>query len=157
MRTALIVLLGVVLLAIAAVWYARRTFTVHDVMTAYAKDAVDAAKRNFKEDLDYSEESIRLLEKIVGRQNEEYVKGPKPSEQQLQTFSKMWGAYLGEVVRRHHGGEWTTPSDGIFQGLYVLTVKETQTSPPSKVYKRIVDGDGDNLYVYYQVLTRKTP
>ena len=137
MRTALIVLAGIVFLAIAALWYLRRTLTAQNVMTAYAKDAVDAAKRSFQEELDYSESSIRILEKIVGRQHDEYIQGNKPSDQQLDAFCKMWGAYLGEVMRRHHGGEWSTPSEGIFKGLYVLSVKESQTSPPSKVYKRI--------------------
>jgi hypothetical protein len=85
-------------------------------MIAYAKDAVDAAKRNFQEDLDYSPDSIARLEAIVGRQHEEYSKGSKPTEEQLHTFCKMWGAYLGEVLRKRHGGEWSQPADGPFQG-----------------------------------------
>jgi hypothetical protein len=123
-------------------------------MVGYAKDAVDAAKRNFQQDLDYSEESVRRLEEVVGRQHQDYVKGSKPSDRDLDTFCKIWGAYLGEVIRKHHGGEWNTPTDGVYKGLYVLTVKGTQMSPPSKIYKRIVDGEADNLYDYYQVLNR---
>jgi hypothetical protein len=67
------------------------------------------------------------------------------------------GAYLGEVLHKRHGGKWSKPADGLFRGNYFLTVHETQLSPPSKVYKRIVDGAEDNLNHYYQVAIQRQP
>ena len=150
--TAAAVVAGILLLLVVGAWWARRQITVNHVMEAYAKDAVDTAAKGFQVTLDYSPESVALLEEIVGRQHDEFAKGDKPSDEKLQTFCKVWGAYLGEVMRRQRGGEWSVPKDGPFQGVYTLTMNTTSTSPPSKVWKRIVDGPGDDLHAYYKVI-----
>lgn len=152
MITLLTVLARVPLLGAVVRWIGRRTLTAGHVMGAYAKDAVDHARSNFGVTLDFSEGSVRVLEELVGRQHDEYAKGNTPDEEGLETFCKMWGAYLGEVIRKQHGGEWTVASEGPFAGAYLLTIGDTQMSPPSKIYKRIVDGPEDNLEHYYQVM-----
>jgi hypothetical protein len=39
--------------------------------------------------------------------------------------------------------------------MYVLNLRGQQCSPPAKVYKRIIDGDGDNVHFYYRVLSER--
>ncbi len=57
----------------------------------------------------------------------------------------MWGAYLGEVIRRRYGGQWSTSADGILQ----VDLSGTSPQPIVKVRKRIVDGASDNIRVYF--------
>ena len=139
----------------AAMWTIRRFLTPGSVMRAYARDAVDTARTNFQAELDYSEGSIRQLEEILDKQYKARQGDQQISEKDVELFCKMWGAYLGEVLRRSYSGEWSIPQDGVFQGNYVLTVGSTLTSPPAKVWKRLTDGDGDNVYMYYRVLVSK--
>lgn len=151
MNVAVVALL-VVASIVAVLWLLRRSFTAADVMTAYAKDAVDAAEKRGVE-LDYSEQSIGLVEQIAAHQHSEI--GSAPSDKTIDTFAKIWGAYVGEVMRRHHGGTWSTPDSGPFQGQYVLTIGSAQTSPVAKAYNRLTNGDEDNLDIYYKVITTR--
>jgi hypothetical protein len=80
------------------------------IAEAYALDAVDFARDNMKVELDWSDQSIERLESILDVFRRDMAKA-KPSDEQLQGFSKMWGSYLGEVYRRNHGGTWGLVSD----------------------------------------------
>lgn len=106
-------------------------------MGGYAQEAVDLAQRDFQVKLDYSEESIRRLEDLIARQGQ-------VSAERRRRFALLWGAYLGEVARRHHGAEWL--ADG------VLKFGTGELSPPSKVNKRFINGAEDNVYFYYQMI-----
>jgi hypothetical protein len=116
MEAILIGLAVLAALAAAGLWYARRKLALPDVMIAYAKGAVEAARRDFQLELDYSEESIQHVETIVGRRHEEHVRKSAAADGGLDMFCKQWGAYIGEVVRKHHGGDWLIPADGPFPG-----------------------------------------
>ncbi len=120
-------------------------------MPAFAQRAVEAAKRDFQIELDYSEASIRSLEEVAGR-----MFSQKPSGAQLEQLCFLYGAYLGEVARRHHGGDWVIPTDGPYAGVVTLQTKGgSQTSPSAKLYKRLTNGDEDNLDFYYKVLFQR--
>lgn len=151
MMTLLALLARVPLLGKLVQRYAQRKFTAGDVMAAYALDAVDHP-RSLGVTLDFSEDSVRSLEELVGKQHDEYAKGNAPDDEVLGTFCKMWGAYLGEVMRKHHGGDWTLDTDGLFAGAYVLAIGDSRMSPPAKVHKRIVNGPEDNLEHYYRAM-----
>ena len=122
---------------------------VHKIATAYSLDAVDTAKQNFGVELDWSVESIREVEKILARLHEA-MNDEAPSDETLQTFAKIFGSYLGEVVRREHGGQWgllgaegeATP--GMSHGIW----------PWDRAYKRITLGPDENVWHYYQLIFR---
>lgn len=114
-----------------------------------AADAVELAQRDFQVSLDFSEASVAKVEEIATRAA---ASGAALPEARREELAKLLGVYLGEVARRHHGGEWLIPKEGPFQGALVLQSKRGQTSPPSKVYKRLTDGPEDNLVFYYKAL-----
>lgn len=138
--------------------------TVTDMMEAYAQDAVDMAHANFNEQLDYSERSIQVVERCLRKLNEAVPKGffgrlfgRGPSPQQIETVAKMFGAYLGEVFRKHYGGEWILDDQISPQGP-VLALQHSSGGkffPPAKVFKRLTNGDEDNVWVFYQVLAHE--
>jgi hypothetical protein len=67
---------------------------------------------------------------------------------------KMWGGYVGEVIRRRWGGDWTTETAAQPGPVITLRVLGADIFPPAKVYKRIVNGSEDNVWHYYQILSR---
>ena len=134
--------------------------TVGDMMAAYAEDAVDHAQAAAGIALDYSPESIRNVETFLQML---YAARPKgflgrllgkgPSEQDLDQACKMYGGYVGEVVRRTGGGEWIVDTD-IVPGQKVLCLRKGDMKiwPPAKVGKRLTNGPEDNVWMYSQVI-----
>ena len=66
-------------------------------------------------------------------------------------MSRVWGGYLGEVVRRRFGGEWTIEKYPAGDFLIVtLNVNGARLFPAMKVYKRLTEGADENLLVFYK-------
>ena len=131
---------------------------MNEMMEAYALDAVDSAREYFQFDLDYSLESVEQVDEILERFHQALPSSlgkmlrRGPSEEQVEQQAKVWGGYLGEVIRRRWGGAWTIPSDGPMADAICLDIDGVFVSPPGKAYKRIVDGSGDGLVAYISVL-----
>lgn len=135
--------------------------TIADVMQAYAQDAVDMARERFQTHLDFSENSIEQVEKILTTLYNALPKGTLgkwlrrgPSQDQLWQMAKIWGGYVGEVIRRRWGGEWATETAAHPGTVITLRVLGSDIFPPAKVYKRLTNGPEDNVWFYYQVLRR---
>ncbi|NOV01191.1 hypothetical protein GC097_14330 [Paenibacillus sp. LMG 31457] len=133
-------------------------FTVNDMMIAYSEDAIElASKMGLK--LDYSEESLETVNEILERYHQGIPKGIKklfskgPSEEQILQMSKVWGGYLGEVIRRNLGGDWEMSKN--FNNAISLVVSSTEVYPPAKVNKRILNGKEDDISFYYKVLKQQ--
>lgn len=131
---------------------------VRQMMEAYASDAVKAARNNFNVELDYSPESIKTLEDLLGRLYPAVRRGwfrqlfrIGMSDEQLDTICKMFGGYIGEVVRRR---KWAIVKNPLgTEKVIALVNGEEKIFPPSKVYKRLVNGEEDNVWHYFQVVT----
>ena len=134
------------------------TPTVNDMMVAYAEDAVEHAK-SAGVALDYSPDSIRQVEEVLEKL---YPRGISrlirrgPSVEDTATMAKMYGGYIGEVVRRAAGGEWVLDTE-VAPGQTVISLRkgEQRIFPPSKVQKRLANGSEDNVWFYYQVLMKE--
>jgi hypothetical protein len=127
--------------------------TVADTTAAHALDAIAHAKSKFQVDLDFSLESVERLERVL-----EQIQGTIPKgfigkifggamQGPIASMSKMYGAYLGEVLRKHAGGEWVVTDAGV-----TLTKADASVCPSAKVYKRLTNGAEDNVAVYFKVL-----
>lgn len=138
-----------------AIWIIKnmRTLQPGEVIEAFAKDAVTDAKAQFDLTLDYSPASIEHLERIVAAKYEELQEKPILPIQ-MEALSKVWGAYLGEVIRRQRGGTWSTAKEGPYAGLCILQSGADQICTLGKVYKRLVNGEVDNLFFYSQVILK---
>jgi hypothetical protein len=135
------------------------TGDIAQIMQAYAEDAVRTARRH-KVILDYSEQSLDDVERLLGELHDEMHSGSSSSsqreEQRLDEISRVWGGYFGEVVRRRFGGEWTIEKYPAGDFLIVtLNVNGAKLFPAMKVHKRLTDGaDEDLLSFYRNVRTR---
>ncbi len=111
--------------------------------------AVQTAKFKWSKSLDFSPESLRDLEQILGAMHvtcTQAAPGQGPTEEQLLTVAKVWGPYVGEVMRRSYGGQWSVENDGALS----LSIGEARLFPMAKVRKRIVNGPGDSIPFYFQ-------
>ncbi len=140
---------------------------IDDMVLDFAQGAVDIA-RQFQITLDYSEDSLQQVESILGQLHNDLRGGPAgvaspqpapppaPPNDQMEMMCKMWGGYFGEVVRRRWGGEWTieTYPGGNFATL-TLTLPAGKIFPSIKVYRRLTEGEGDNLWKFYQSMRPK--
>lgn len=133
-------------------------YTIKDMMKAYSEDAVNLAGE-FEKELDFSEDSLKKVEDILeiyyksipkGFINRLFNKGPTQDE--IIQVAKVWGGYIGEVMRQHFGGEWSAEDLFGEKNVIVLNVGETKIFPVAKAYKRIMIGKEDDIYFYYKVL-----
>jgi hypothetical protein len=126
---------------------------VAEVAEAYSLDAVDFAARSLDITLDWSEGSIRQVEEMLGRLHDD-MPSARPTQDEVWVFAKAFGSYMGEVLRRHHGGEWGTISmDGqSFPGL--RQANGVLIWPWSKAHKRLTNGAEDNVWHYYSILIK---
>ena len=133
--------------------------TINDMMAAYAQDAVDHAKENFQLDLDFSTESVREVEETLASMFSAIPKGllarifgRAPSDEVIWSFAKMYGGYIGEVLRRAGGGEWFIDED-VAPGMLGLRKADHRIWPPAKVGKRLTNGPEDNVWHYFIVVS----
>lgn len=135
--------------------------TAADAMLAFTQDAIDEAAAN-KVSLDLSPESIPQVEAILTILYNRRPQGlqaffkRKAWEAEKEKDAKKWGAYIGEVMRRAHGGEWRLETQQ-FPGeqVYTLRIGSVDIYPVSKAYKRPTNGPEDSVSFYYKVLTEQ--
>jgi len=129
---------------------------VQKIAEAYALDAVELAKRQFGANLDWSDASIENVEMVLVKMHASYVATtPRPTPEQVMSFAKGFGSYVGEVYRRNHGAEWGIVSLGgqKFPGLRTKT--GVNFWPWGRVSNRITEGGENNVLDYYRVLLKK--
>ena len=128
---------------------------VQQVAEAYAADAVDFARDQFQLTLDGSDASVAHIETILGRMHDQMA-DVKPSDEQVFTFAKMFGSYVGEIFRRNHGATWGLVhlNDAIFVGMKNHEVPGLFW-PWGRAQKRLENGPEDNMLHYYRWLVEK--
>ena len=123
------------------------------VLVAQSQSAVHAARLKWNESLDFTADSLEAVERILGKIHNagRYGSGgAAPSEEELVASSKMWGTYIGEVIRRHYGGQWSPSEDGSL----ALLIGEARAYPIAKARKRMVDGASDNIRYYFSSMLK---
>jgi hypothetical protein len=122
-------------------------------IVAQSQAAVRTAKLTFDESLDFSSESLEGVERIMNKLHRQANEAPadqRLTEQQISELATLWGIYVGEVIRRSYGGQWS-----LIDGAPDLTLGGKNASPLAKVRKRIVDGPMDNLKYYFQSIMKQ--
>lgn len=121
------------------------------MVSSYAEQAL-ALARGFNAQLDYSENSLMEVETILSALSRE-MPASKPSDDDVSEICKIWGSYLGEVVRRRFGGEWSIETyPGKQFATLTLNVHGNKLFPSIKVHRRLTEGDGDNVWAFYRMI-----
>jgi hypothetical protein len=141
----------------------RRIQTDFDFrMWVIARGAV-MSEPEMSEALDFSPDSIGVVDALLGKIHERHTKKPL-TEQELSTLCTRWGAYIGEALKKVQPGKWQRDCEMVGSGTTPLVFAAGHSAfPRSWVYKRIVDGEGDNVvskfYVaaHYEELEKRPP
>ena len=125
---------------------------IQQTATAYALDAIDFAQDYFQITLDWSDESVRYVESILDRFHRD-LPTANPSEQTIYQFAKMFGSYVGEVLRRNHAAQWglVTAGGETFPGMYSKHM-DLEFWPWGKVHCRLRDGPEHDIWFYFHIL-----
>lgn len=110
-------------------------------IVAQSQQAIKTAKLTFGESLDFTSDSLEGVERIMTRIQKQ---DPKPTDEQLTELAKLWGVYVGEVIRRYYGGQWV-----MVEGVPDVALGGKHASPIAKVRKRLVGGPTENLKYYF--------
>jgi hypothetical protein len=133
----------------------ERTFKSTDEFIQWlASKAIEDAESQNHVHLDYSVESIKSVEKILGQLHEKYAMNPSSiSEKGL---GSAYGAYVGEVIRRSEpGAKWERDDVAGGEKSYPLIWGAGHSYPLAWCRRRIIDGEGDNVWIKYSVLKER--
>ena len=119
------------------------------MMEGYASAAVDLARREFKQQLDFTSDSIDGLDEIL------VLVGESP-ELDVDFEARLWGSYLGEVMRRRYAGSWEmTQYPGGVVAVPSVDVRGSRLFPLMKVYRRLTVGEEEDLRAFFAMVTER--
>ncbi len=127
--------------------------SITEMMQSCAAEAVHTAQERFGFALDYSDKSIESLETVLA-----CIGGTLDiaDEEAVEHAVKLWGAYLGEVVRRSWGGAWDLVQyPGQASAVPTLVIAGSQLYPLMKVYRRLTMGEVENIWKFYERIRLK--
>ena len=136
--------------------------TLEAMMADYAEGAAERARRQFRQKLDFTGESIDALDEIL------VLVGESP-ELDLDFEVRLWGSYLGEVVRRRYAGNWEMTQypggPGVNEGLPgtaggpvavpAVEVRGSRVFPLMKVHRRLTEGEEEDLRAFFSMVTER--
>lgn len=119
------------------------------MMDTYARAAVELGRDGFQQPLDYSAHSIDQLDEIL-------VLVSEAPELDLDFEVRLWGSYLGEVLRRRYNGSWEmTPYPGGAVAVPAVQVRGSRLFPLIKVYRRLTMGEEEDLGSFFAMVTER--
>jgi hypothetical protein len=119
------------------------------MMEGYARAAAELARSEFRQTLDFSSDSIDALDEIL------VLVGESP-ELDLDFEARLWGSYLGEVLRRRYAGTWEmTLYPGGVAAVPAVDVRGSRLFPLMKVYRRLTMGREEDLRSFYSMVTER--
>jgi hypothetical protein len=129
------------------------------MMEGYACAAVDHARTEFSLRLDFSAESADILDEIL-------VQTGEMPDADVEFEVRLWGSYLGEVLRRRYAGSWEMTDypgempEGQKKGnspvvVPTVEVRGSRLFPLIKVYRRLTLGDEDDLHSFVAMVTAR--
>ncbi len=119
------------------------------MMEGYAHAAVEVARSDFRQILDFSADSINALDEIL-------VLLSESPEIDLDYESRLWGSYLGEVLRQRYAGTWEmTQYPGAEHAAPAVDVRGSRLFPLMKVYRRLTAGEEEDLRSFYTMVTER--
>jgi hypothetical protein len=105
----------------------------------------------FDVDLDYSDRSVRDVDRILGQLHDEYRR--TNSDDGLQGIALEFGAYLVTVLDRHRGPVvWKRDHPDFGTDTFPVEWRGATLFPVGWCLKRIIDGPGEDLVSKWQAL-----
>lgn len=120
-----------------------------------AAEIVESAQEISRVTLDYSVESLQLVDDII----DEFHREKLDFDDMAETLY-AFGCYVGEVFVRNAGATWRASTQDELENVFgvplILEMKASNSlvNPIGKVIKRMENGDEDNLPYFYRAFTK---
>ena len=152
-----ILLLGITLLA-SSCRQSRKNDLAENIDTYMASLSAQAVKRagsSYGVTLDYSPDSVKEVEKILATKYEMQKTHPR-AEIEITDAAHLWGAYIGEVMKRIHPAHWVRDSDVAGENALPIMYEDHsgESYPCAWVYRRLKNGEEDNVWIKFHFLTQ---
>jgi hypothetical protein len=119
------------------------------MMEGYARAAVELAGSEFGQKLDFTADSIDSLDDILVRIGES-------PELEMDFEVRLWGSYLGEVLRLRYAGSWEmTQYPGGVAAVPAVDLRGSRLFPLMKVYRRLTEGEEEDLRTFFSMVTER--
>jgi hypothetical protein len=119
-------------------------------MQSLATRFVRFAWDRFQLSLDYSGASIAEVERILDELQKDFApKGPE-AKSTIEGLSHYFGAYIGEVLRRKHGGVWREGIPNLSPPANGIEVGELTFAPSRNVYLRLTEGANYSVKLLFE-------
>jgi hypothetical protein len=119
------------------------------MMEGYAQAATELARLQFDQKLDFTSESIDALDDIL-------VLVSESPELDVDFEVRLWGSYLGEVLRRRYAGAWEmTQYPGGVAAVPAVDLRGSRLFPMMKVYRRLTEGEEEDLRTFFSMVTER--
>jgi len=119
------------------------------MMEGYARGAVETARTDYRKALDFSADSIEVLDEIL-------VLVSESPEHDVDYEVRLWGSYLGEIIRQRYNGGWEmTQYPGGTVAVPAVDVRGSRLFPLLKVYRRLTMGEEEDLRSFYAMVTER--
>lgn len=132
---------------------------VNRAMAAHAARAVAEAQERFGVRLNGQSASVAAVEALLARYARELPRGAaklvrrRPPSAAVGDVVRMFGAYLGEVIRAECGGTWRLRVDATQREIAELHLPGGMcVSPPDTVHRRLTIGAEYNVDHWYTVV-----
>jgi hypothetical protein len=158
MARAIATLTGVVVIFVSACQQAPKSQSVDNLdafMVSLSAQAVERAKSGYGVTLDYTADSVKEVEKLLAMKYN-MARAQPMTEEQTSDAAHLWGAYIGEVIKRQHPAHWERDSSAGGKGALPIVFNDTgeQSFPCAWVYHRLKNGEEDNVWVKFHFVTQ---
>ena len=118
-----------------------------------ANDAVKVVAQVSGQHLDYSPESLKIIDQVVLK----FRKDGKTTGEINKTLV-AFGCYVGEVMVRNLGYKWENPDEKeMALGFDITGIRTTDgglVNPVGKIFKLMKNGEEDNTVTFYAVYSK---
>jgi hypothetical protein len=129
----------------------RSTEDIDTYMASLAGKSVELVKSSYGIALDYSPRSVEDVEKILTTKYD-LLKNQPMSEDQFADAANIWGAYIGEVLKRARPAHWEKDSSRGDKGALPIVFNDTheEAFPCAWVYHRLKNGPEDSVTTKFE-------
>ncbi|GLB29451.1 hypothetical protein LAD12857_13740 [Lacrimispora amygdalina] len=116
--------------------------------------AVKIGEETYDMILDFSDESVEHVDKILDGYHERYLHPEKDEgfiKGHVNTYAHIFGIYVGEVLIRSHAKDYVWQETEA--GITLIKNESNHINPITKAYKQIINGKegGDDIKSFFEV------
>jgi hypothetical protein len=124
---------------------------VEDLAPWAYEQAIAEAQEKAGVVLDGSDGSIQQVELLLGSLAETGVAEDGGLQSGVQGTAMIYGFYIGECIRRLHGGTWAEDHPVAGPRSYPMSHRGSESFPTAWAVKRVLNGAEDNVWHKYQI------